>query len=198
MSSLPTVSRETCPELNSYVALLLKWNKAINLVAASTEADVWTRHIEDAVQTVAHIPDTARTLMDMGSGAGLPGMVIAIARPDIRVVLLERDSRKAAFLQEAIARLCLRNASVSCESVEAHKGTYDCITARALASLKRLCDYSYPHMHKETICLFAKGKNYANELSEAQKEWQFHYHLHKGAIQEESVIVSLSQLSAIP
>ena len=190
------VSRETRDILDEYAALLLKWNKTINLIAGSTEADLWNRHIVDATQTVSLVPDKIATLLDMGSGGGLPGMVIAIMRPELSVTLLERDTRKSAFLQEVIGRLELPNAAVSCETIESHEGVYDCITARALASLTKLCAYSYPHMRNETICLFAKGENYANELVEAQANWAFDHTIHASAIQEKSVIVSLSQLSA--
>ena len=195
MNGLANVSRETREKLEAYAALLLKWNKAINLIAASTEDDFWNRHIIDATQTVSLVPQGIARLLDMGSGGGLPGVVIAIMRPELEVTLLERDTRKCAFLQEAIGRLELSNTSVSCETIEVHEGVYDCITARALASLSKLCDYSYPHMKNETICLFAKGENYANELVEAQADWLFDHTVHQSAIQEKSVIVSLSQLS---
>lgn len=196
MITLADVSRETRAALESYVGLLLKWNKAINLIAASTEADIWNRHIVDAAQTVSYIPEGAKSLLDMGTGAGLPGIVIAIMRPELSTTLLERDTRKAAFLQEAVARLELSNANVSCETAEAHQGSYDIITARALAGLSKLCHYAYPLIHKDTICLFAKGENYAIELEEAQGEWAFNYSIHPSAVQENSVIISLAELKA--
>ena len=196
--SFPDVPRETHTTLAEYVALLLKWNKAINLIGPSTESDIWNRHIHDGYQLLSYIPQGAKTLLDMGSGAGLPGLVVAVARPALSVTLLERDTRKAAFMQEAIARLALKNAHVSCETIEVHTGAYDVVTARALANLAKLCGYAYPLLGENSpICLFAKGENYATELAEAQREWAFEHHVHPSAIQENSVIISLSQLNKI-
>ena len=98
---LPDVSRETWGQLEAYVEILLKWQKAINLIGPATIDDVWIRHILDSAQIVPHVPAAAKRLVDMGTGAGFPGLVVAVLRPDLDTMLIESDARKAAFLGEA-------------------------------------------------------------------------------------------------
>ncbi|MBS0541764.1 MAG: class I SAM-dependent methyltransferase, partial [Proteobacteria bacterium] len=104
---LPDVSRETEGRLEAYVEILLKWQKAINLIGPATVDDIWGRHILDSAQILPHIPAGARTLADLGTGAGFPGLVVAALRPDLDVMLVESDARKAAFLGEAGRRMSL-------------------------------------------------------------------------------------------
>ena len=92
------VSRETLPALGAYVDLLTKWQKAINLVGPATLQDAWARHIVDSAQLLPLLPAGAKRLADLGTGAGFPGLVLAALRPDLNVVLIESDARKAAFL----------------------------------------------------------------------------------------------------
>ena len=93
------MSPEITEKLRKYESLLLKWQKTINLVSSSTLKDVWARHFEDSLQIIDLVPDTVKTVWDLGSGAGFPGLVLAIARPDLSVNLVESDVRKSAFLQ---------------------------------------------------------------------------------------------------
>lgn len=167
------VSRETLSRLENYVALLLQWNAKINLIDRKTEADIWQRHIADSIQLIEHIPASVATVIDYGSGAGLPGLVIAMARPDLSVTCVERDQRKAIFLQEAARQLKLENATIRNADVATIDGQFDMVTARAFTSLTELLRLSIHHLHVGSICLFPKGKTHATEIEDARRTWSF-------------------------
>jgi 16S rRNA (guanine527-N7)-methyltransferase len=189
IDSLSDVSRET---LNRYVALLLKWNQKINLIGPSTEKEIWERHIEDSLQLLPLIPKTATSIVDMGSGAGLPGIVIASVLP-ISITLVERDQRKCAFLAEAI-RICeLSHVTLLNIDVTNSQTKYDVIMARALASIDILLGFSEPLVMENSICLFPKGKTYASEISDAKERWDFDYHL-TPSITSDSTIIAINNL----
>ncbi len=137
------VSRETLERLDAYVGLLAAWNRRINLVGASTLGDPWRRHILDSAQLLPHVPRQARVLVDLGSGAGLPGLILSILGvPEVHLV--ESDQRKAAFLFEA-ARIT--GAACKIHPVRAEKMprlAADVVTARALARLARPTRYGPP------------------------------------------------------
>jgi 16S rRNA (guanine527-N7)-methyltransferase len=201
MTSNPTssriVPRETFSPLSDYVALLLKWNSKINLIGPAAESDIWSRHIDDSLQLLPLIPESATSLADLGSGAGLPGMVIAISRPDLQVTLVEQDQRKAAFLNETKHLLQLSNVSVEAINITKLNGSYNVITARALASLSQLLSYSKPLMKSDSICLFPKGANHLAEVTEASQKWRFEHSLKTSATNDNSSIVILSNVTEI-
>ena len=164
------VSRETLERLEAYLDLLQRWQKRINLVGAATLADPWRRHIVDCGQLWRHWPAGARVLADLGSGAGLPGLVLAVLGAPV-VHLIESDRRKAAFLREA-ARACGAVASVHAERIEAVPPlAADVITARALAPLPELLSLAEPHWHAGTTLLLLKGRSAASELTKAREHW---------------------------
>jgi 16S rRNA (guanine527-N7)-methyltransferase len=164
------VSRETLDRLEHYLDLLKRWQKAINLVGPKTLEDPWRRHILDSAQLIHHLPGAARTIVDLGSGAGLPGLVLAIIRGgDIHLV--ESDQRKALFLKEAARHLAL-DVVVHAQRIEALEPmTPDVLTARALAPLPRLLELASPLIGRATTCLFLKGRHGKDELTEAGKSW---------------------------
>jgi 16S rRNA (guanine527-N7)-methyltransferase len=171
------VSRENAERLDRFVALLLKWQPAQNLVSAATLPNVWTRHIADSLQLAAHLPPEARVVADLGSGAGFPGLVLAIAlaeREGARVHLVESNQRKAAFLREA-ARVTGAPATVHAARIEAAlpeiAGPVDVVTARALAPLPDLIALAYPLLKTGAIGLFLKGQDVERELTETSKSW---------------------------
>lgn len=167
------VSRETRDQLEALVNTLVRWQKAINLVGRTTLDDLWVRHVLDSAQLKILIPPGAKTLTDLGSGAGFPGLVAAAMRPDLEVTLIESDARKAAFLGEAARRMGLEKPPKivigRIESVPPAKA--DVVTARALAPLGQLLAWAEPHRTDTAICLFHKGKGWQAELTEAMKEW---------------------------
>ncbi len=185
------VSRETQLCLERYTEILRKWNAKINLVG--DEKNLWDRHIWDCYQLVEAIPAEAKTLIDLGSGAGLPGIVIAIAT-SLDVTLVERDERKAAFLREAVRGLGLKNVAVLQKDAKHIDGAYDIVTARALTSLDALCVLSYPLMGTNAICLFPKGSTFATEVEEARGHWQFDRQIIPSRTDKSSAIVSISKL----
>ena len=165
------VSRETLAKLTAYADLLVDWNARHNLVAKSTLPDLWRRHFWDSAQLAPLISPNARTLADLGSGAGFPGLVLAALRPEVAVTLYEATTKKCAFLREAALRMGLQ-VSVENARIEDLPGRpFDVVTARALAPLPRLLDYAQKFVGPNGICLFLKGQNVGSELTEAHKYW---------------------------
>jgi 16S rRNA (guanine527-N7)-methyltransferase len=164
------VSRETLERLQAYVDLLQSWNRRINLVSAASLADVWRRHILDSGQLIRHIGPDARVLVDLGSGAGLPGLILGILGvPEVHLV--EADQRKAAFLREA-ARITKTAATVHAARIESVAPfPAEVVTARALAPLPQLLERCAPFLAETTICLFLKGQGLRDELTAAQEKW---------------------------
>ena len=164
------VSRETLDRLKIYADLLLTWNPKINLVGVSTLPDLWWRHILDSAQLRDSIPSPARVAVDLGSGAGFPGLVLAIITT-LDVHLIESDVRKVAFLRES-ARATKTAVTIHqqrIESVESFKA--DVVTARACAPLVQLLEWAFPFMGPEAVGVFPKGQNVGLELTEAHKIW---------------------------
>ena len=198
MSRIPTwagdVSHETIAKLTDYAALLLKWNATINLVGKTTEADLWTRHIWDSYQLVPLVPRGTASIADLGCGAGLPGIVLAIAYPNIAVTLVERDQRKCTFLREAIRVLGLARVMVHADDAKNLAGTFDMVTSRALAALDVLFEFAAPIMGKDSICLFPKGENFATEVAQARKHWTFAEQVIHSKTNEKAGIISVTGL----
>lgn len=167
------VSRETLDRLEALVTTLVRWQKAINLVSRTTIEDVWTRHILDSAQLAPLIPPEAKSLADLGSGGGFPGLVLAALRPALDMTLIEVDARKAAFLGEAGRRMgLLKQPRVVIGRIEeAPAANADVVTARALAPLGQLLSWAARHRADNAICLFHKGKGWQAELTEAMKDW---------------------------
>lgn len=169
------VSRETVERLDTLVATLERWQKAINLVGRATLEDVWVRHVLDSAQLAPLIPPDTRSLVDLGSGGGFPGLVVAALCPDLQVTLIESDARKAAFLGEAGRRMSLKNQPkiVVARIEQAPPAAAPVVTARALAPLSQLLSWASRHRTDTAICLFHKGKGWQGEVAEAKKEWDF-------------------------
>lgn len=180
--------------LDHYARLLMKWNAAINLVGKATEKEIWQRHITDSYQLVPLLPPAAQSLADLGSGGGLPGLILACACPALAITLVERDTRKASFLAETARALALKHITVRIEDATAITDRFDVVTARALAPLSELCQLAAPLSHGGTVCLFPKGANYATELAEAQRDWSFDCRLIPSKTHADARIVSLQQL----
>jgi 16S rRNA (guanine527-N7)-methyltransferase len=181
--ALTPVSRETESRLDAYVDLLVQWQAKTNLVASSTLPNLWTRHISDSLQLLALAPD-AKVWVDLGSGGGFPGVVLACAMagtPGAMVHLVERNARKAAFLREALritgAAGTVHLADIG-DSVDSLVGAVDCVTARALAPLHQLLGFAELLVGKGAKALFLKGQDVEAELTEATKYWKMTPRLH--------------------
>lgn len=171
------VSRETLARMEAMLALVERWTPAINLVAAGSLPVAWQRHVLDSAQLFLNLPDSARHWVDFGSGAGFPGLVVAILaaeqRPDLRVTLVESDKRKAAFLIQAARELGLKTSVLSRRAEDLPPQAADVVSARALASLTDLLALVQPHLNSEGLALFPKGARAQEELAEARKAWSF-------------------------
>jgi len=167
---LTAVSRETLERLETYLALLVRWQPRINLVGPATLRDPWRRHVLDSAQLLPLLPESTQTLMDLGSGAGFPGLVMAILGiPEVHLV--ESDQRKVAFLREVAAatgtRVIFHPARI--EAISPLRA--DVVTARALAPLARLLAYAIPFLGPKGVCLFLKGELAEQELATAARDW---------------------------
>ena len=190
---LPDVSRETWGQLEAYVEILLKWQKAINLIGPATVDDIWSRHILDSAQVVPHLPTDAKKIADLGSGAGFPGLVLAALRPTLDVVLIESDARKAAFLGEAGRRMSLvKPPKIVIGRIEAVPSAQaDVVTARALAPLGTLLGWAHRHRSDPAICLFHKGKDWEAELTDARRGWDIELHPYPSATDRDAVLLRI-------
>ncbi len=192
------VSRETSDQLEALVSTLVRWQKAINLVGRTTIEDVWARHVLDSAQLVPLIPAEAKSLADLGSGGGFPGLVLAALRPDLDMTLIEVDARKAAFLGEASRRMGLKTPPriVIGRIEEAPAAKADVVTARALAPLSQLLGWADRHRTDTAICLFHKGKGWQAELTEAMKDWDIPCHPLNSITDRDAVILRIGSYTA--
>jgi len=176
INSLCEVSADKLEKLELYISLLLKWNKAKNLIGKSTEEDIWERHVLDSAQILKYIENDQKIIADYGCGAGFPGVVIAILNNEKEVHLIESNSKKTNFLTEVKRQLNLENIIIHndrIENVEAFE--VDVITARAFAPLPKLFHFIYPFLKKDSLCILLKGCNYKKEIDEAEEKWSFNY-----------------------
>ena len=189
------VSRETFLRLKEYEKLLFKWNAKINLVSRSTLDNFWNRHVLDSAQFLSSVGEKAGKWVDLGSGGGLPGLVVAILSDEIEPVnklfLVEADARKAVFLKTVCRELGLKVEVYNNRIEELPPISANIVSARALAPLKTLCLYAKNHLEKDGVAVFAKGENWKSELVEAQKKWIFSYEAVKSTLHEGSVVLVL-------
>ena len=191
------VSRETLAQLEAYAELLTRWSARINLVGRDTIADIWRRHILDSAQLRAFVWDRARSVIDLGSGAGLPGLVLAILGVP-GVELVEADSRKCAFLREAV-RITETGATIRPCRIEAvPRHPVDIVTARACAPLDRLLGLAEPFLSPDSECLFLKGERVEEELTLARKHWTMTPSLHQSRSDPRGVVLRLQQVAREP
>ncbi|MXN47852.1 16S rRNA (guanine(527)-N(7))-methyltransferase RsmG [Shinella kummerowiae] len=210
MKSLPrdlaglNVSRETVERLDGFVALFQKWAKAINLVAPSTLAEIWARHVLDSAQVHVLHPG-ARTWVDLGSGGGFPGIVTGILlaeKGDGWVHLVESNNKKAAFLRTAIRETGARASvhAIRIEEAPAVIPQCDAISARALADLDLLMEFGFPWSERNADLRFFlhKGRDYQREVDKALGRWRFDLVKHASVVEPDSVVLELSHLSRKP
>ncbi len=194
---LTNVSRETLDRLIRYVDLLTAWNARINLVGRNTVGDVWRRHLLDSAQIYPRIPQGTRVLIDLGSGAGLPGLILSILGvPEVHLV--ESDMRKAVFLREAV-RVTGATASVHALRIDRMKPVVaEVVTARALAPLSELLEISERFRGPGTICLFPKGETVREELTDAIKQWKMTAHQSPSLSDPSGCILRLENITRDP
>ena len=216
-SSAFNVSRETLARLEIYVALLEQWQKSQNLVAPATLPLVWSRHVADSAQLVGLAPPAPKSWLDLGSGAGFPGLVIAILLAEshrTRVQLVESNSGKCAFLREVArqtglsaraddrglaGRTTVEIINARIEGI-ANTGTVrqvDVVSARALAPLGKLLGYAAPFFAPDTVGLFPKGRETQSEVDAARQDWAFSARQYPSGTDPDGQIVEIRQLLSL-
>ncbi|MBN2631208.1 MAG: 16S rRNA (guanine(527)-N(7))-methyltransferase RsmG [Rhodobacteraceae bacterium] len=187
--------------LDAYKAIVLRWNRAINLISERSAKDIDRRHIADSLQLCPLIVRPIERWCDIGSGAGFPGMVVAIyshtmGKP-LDMHLVEVDARKAVFLREASRQLGLK-VTVHNKRVEDLPPLHcDVVSARALAPLATLCSMASPHLASAGICVFPKGASYREEVRSAKAEWNFSLEAIPSQTDENAVILLLKEVSRV-
>jgi 16S rRNA (guanine527-N7)-methyltransferase len=191
-----SVSRETLARLEVFATLLLRWNSRINLISRSDAPVLWERHIEDSLQLAPLIPPGTARGIDLGSGAGFPGLVLSIAT-GLPFDLVESDQRKAAFLREA-ARVTSAPAQIhACRIETARIEPSPLVTARALAPLPKLLALAAPLLAGDGICLFAKSEKADQEIAEASASWTMQIERHISRKDRSGVILRLSGVKRV-
>lgn len=188
------VSQAVQSKLNTYVALLEEWQGKMNLVSDSTLPVVWTRHILDSAQVERYLTSSDRVILDLGSGAGFPALVLAILdeSKNRTVHLVESDGKKCSFLQ-AVADACGLQVVIHNERIEKMPVfKADVITARALAALDKLVGYAKPFIGERTRCLFLKGKKADEELKLCAKKFVFAVEKYASITSDEGKILCLT------
>ncbi len=190
------ISRETSERLERFAALLLRWNRTVTLIARNDEQRLWERHIADSLQLAALMQPVPNRAIDLGSGAGFPGLVLAIAT-GVPFDLIEADQRKAAYLREA-ARITGAVVQVHATRIEAAQIIpAPLMTARALAPLPKLLDLAAPLLAPGGVCLFQKGANVQTELTEAASQWHMQVEILPSQTAPEACILRISDLSRV-
>ncbi|MEE6207038.1 MAG: 16S rRNA (guanine(527)-N(7))-methyltransferase RsmG [Alphaproteobacteria bacterium] len=193
------VSRETYKKLQDFVVLLSEWNTKMNLVSKNSLSDVWVRHVLDSAQLVDYIPNNVKHIVDIGSGSGFPGIVLAILlqeqNPQAHITLVESITKKALYLKNVAENLGLNSVEVVNNRVEnAVFKKVDMITARAVASTDILCGYADKIGNKNTEMLLLKGRSFADEEAEAGKRWIYTREIYKNKYSDDGVIVRIKNI----
>lgn len=195
------VSRETFAALQDYAQLLEKWNPRINLVSRNSLGQLWQRHIQDSLQLADLAPNPCKHWVDLGSGGGFPGLVIAILAKETgspqQVTLVESDMRKATFLRTVIRELSLPATVINARIEQVDPLNADVLSARALADLSDLLGFAERHLAPSGTALFPKGIQWEKELFQAQSQWNFHHRVDKSLTENGPVILSITGVSRV-
>lgn len=192
------VSRETLTKLQTYEALVARWNPAINLVSKATIGSLWERHVLDSAQVFALCPERAGSWVDLGSGGGFPGLVVAVLaselKPDLKVTLVESDLRKATFLRQAAQTLGLSVTVLSKRIESLEPLAADVLSARALAPLPALLGFADRHLSASGVAIFPKGARSEVEIADARKAWAFDIDIHPSLSDAEAAILVIRNI----
>lgn len=189
------VSRETIPLFREYISLIKQWNRKTALVQKDSIENIWERHILDSLQLIPYLPNIEHSILDIGSGGGFPGIVLAIAGYT-NLTLCDSNTRKTVFLSEVVRTLGLKVTIIN-DRVENLKGHYDVITSRACAHLNILFNFM-DSVSRETNSygVFLKGKLIAREIDEAKQHWLFEYKLHQSITSPDGRIAIVKNLTS--
>ncbi|MEI7598625.1 MAG: 16S rRNA (guanine(527)-N(7))-methyltransferase RsmG [Aestuariivirga sp.] len=194
------VSRESRQKIDTYVTLLLSWQQRINLIGPATATNVWQRHICDSLQLLPLLPPNTSKIAELGSGAGIPGLVLAMAA-GLEAHLYESNGKKAAFLREAArqtgTKAVVHNIRLESLREEPSLPKVQCVVARALAPLPLLLDYAAPFLSRGAVGLFHKGQDVDTELTEATKYWRIEVLKHASQCDSRGVILEIREASRV-
>ena len=194
------VSRESRQKIETYVKLLLTWQQRINLIGPATVASLWDRHICDSLQLLPLMPKDIRAIAELGSGAGIPGLVLAMAS-GLQAHLYESNGKKAAFLREAARQTgteaTVHNVRLETLSAKTDLPKVQCVVARALAPLPLLLDYAEPFLASGALGLFHKGQDVDAELTEATKCWKMNFIKHASLYDSRGVILQICEATRV-
>ena len=193
------VSRETIISLKKYEDILIKANKSLNLIGNSTIKDIWTRHFLDSAQVIDFIDKNDKTLIDLGSGAGFPGLIIAILTKDrkipLKIKLLEKSSKKAKFLENLIDELNLDVEVINQNVFEySKKMSEDIFVARAFKPLQIILKLIHNNAEKWKKIFIFLGKTGKNELLQASKIWNIEYKQRMSVTSNDSLVIEINRL----
>ena len=192
------VSRETLDRLKIFADVLNDWNSRHNLVSRRSLSELWRRHMWDSAQLEPFIPSGVSSLVDLGSGAGFPGLVLAAILGDrTSVALYEATRKKGDFLRFAAERMGLKVEVRSIRIEDEMARIADVVTARALAPLPDLLGYAQQFCGRDTVCLFLKGQSVAAELTEAHKSWRMKVSQHQSATDRSGAILEIRELGHV-
>lgn len=191
-----SVGSDMDKQIDAYCSLLIKWNHKINLIGHSTESEIRKRHVDDCLQLQEFISGKKASIVDLGSGAGLPGVILAIGGYE-NITLIESDQKKCVFLREVRRELNLHYDVLNSRIEEIKDKTFSIITSRALASLEHLIELSLPLMDKDSICYFLKGENVTEEISDAQKRYSFNFKLYPSKTSCTGSILEVKNISTL-
>ena len=195
------VSRETIADLEAFSKMVAKWTPKINLIAHSTVDQIWDRHIVDSVQLYRFVPKELQKWVDIGSGGGFPGIVMALLgkekHPDAKFVLIESDQRKATFLRAAARELNLSAEVIAQRIEETTPQNADVVSARALSALSGLLAQTSRHLKHDGLALLHKGRQANQEVADAGKIWSFALEDHASITDPEARILAIRRISAL-
>lgn len=196
ISKFITLQEQQKQQLQDYVLLLLKQNQNYNFIGKSTIPDIWNRHILDCAQLIKYFDDTHKKTADLGSGAGLPGIILSILGVE-EMHLIEKSFRKSQFLHEAkvISPNKIFIHATKLEEITNNK--FDIITSRALAPLDKLLNFSINLLNDGGYLIFLKGKNLQNEISKANQHFKFDYELHPSLTSNQSNIIKINNIKKL-
>jgi 16S rRNA (guanine527-N7)-methyltransferase len=194
------VSRETLERLKLYATMLEDWNARQNLVSEASLQTMWRRHFWDSAQLASFIPKGATSLVDLGAGAGFPGLVLAElkrATPRFKVVLYEATAKKCRFLEAVGERLALAVDIRQGRIEDSPSEAFDVITARACAPLTKLLAYAHRFWGRDTVAVFLKGQNVEPELTQSHKSWRMRAERHPSQSDASGVVLEIHELRRV-
>ena len=193
------VSRETFKTLSDFVDILTDWQAKMNLVSSKSLPEIWTRHIADSLELYQYLNADAKRVYDIGSGAGFPAIVLAVAaqgeKRQTSFKLIESITKKTAYLNDVKNKLGLKNVEIINDRSENLKlPPANFVTARAVANLNKLFSLALPLTDKKTVLILPKGKTYEEEIIEAKKNWVFDVIVKKNQVSDDGVVLIVSNL----